>query len=82
MWNIQPCSNAYFILGYNSLSHLTTAEINGGLDGLLLGMFADSLVKNSEWKLSQIIDAYYSLQGTTVYGNNAFAKQKNFAVII
>lgn len=33
---------------------------------MLLGTFADGWVRNSEWKLSQIIDAYYSLQGTRV----------------
>ena len=35
-------------------SHLTIAEINGGIDGLLLGMNADDWEQRSELSLSQV----------------------------
>ena len=47
-----------------TLSHLTVAEVNGGIDGLLLGLhFKDRI--NDAPKLSQIIDRYYLNVGNT-----------------
>lgn len=47
----------------NKYSHLTVAEINGGLDGLIMGKFADEWQAKSEYTLSQILDRYYSPGG-------------------
>ena len=45
-----------------TLSHLTVSEVNGGLDGLLLGNhFKDR--PNDAPKLSQILDIYYQGSG-------------------
>ena len=45
-----------------TLSHLTVAEVNGGIDGLLLGLhFKDR--QNDAPKLSQILDNYYFQSG-------------------
>ena len=45
-----------------TLSHLTVSEVNGGLDGLLLGNhFRDRL--NDAPKLSQILGIYYQGSG-------------------
>lgn len=47
-----------------TFSHLTVAEINGGLDGLLMSENAESWERKSEFTLSQVIDLYYTTQGT------------------
>lgn len=47
-----------------TLSHLTVAEVNGGIDGMLLGLhFKDRT--NDAPKLSQILDSYYAGLGNT-----------------
>eukprot|EP00095_Tigriopus_kingsejongensis_P009018 maker-scaffold674_size113878-snap-gene-0.17 protein:Tk09018 transcript:maker-scaffold674_size113878-snap-gene-0.17-mRNA-1 annotation:"PREDICTED: uncharacterized protein LOC658236" len=45
------------------VSHLTVAEINGGIDGLIMGLNAVEWERNSEFTLSQILDRYYSKAG-------------------
>lgn len=52
--------------GEPTFSHLTIAEINGGIDGLILAMHADDWEKRSELSLSQMIDMYYSRYGLRV----------------
>ena len=44
-------TNSY---GEVTFTHLTIAEINGGIDGLLLGMIAEDWNKRSELSLSQV----------------------------
>ena len=41
--------------GELTFTHLTVAEINGGIDGLLLGMIADDWNRRTELSLSQVI---------------------------
>lgn len=45
------------------LTHLTIAEINGGIDGLILGTLAKDWNRQSLLSLSQIVDKYYSRHG-------------------
>jgi hypothetical protein len=47
---------------------LTVAEVNGGIDGVLLAEYALGLETRTEFTLSQIIDAFYSPQGVRVSG--------------
>ena len=61
-----------FERGFDSttFSHLTVAEINGGLDGLLLSENSNAWERKSEFTLSQVIDLYYSTQGIHVQGSS------------
>jgi hypothetical protein len=71
-FNSTICPNEFYmrlIEVVKAFSHLTTAEINGGLDGLLMSLFAHSWERNSEYTLSQIIDMYYSPHGIKVQGS-------------
>ena len=54
--------------GKSTFSRLTVAEINGGLDGLLLSEEADKWESKSEMTLSQILDMYYTPVGVSVTG--------------
>ena len=47
-----------------TLSHLTVAEVNGGIDGLLLGLHFKDMINDAP-KLSQILDNYYLDLGNT-----------------
>ena len=51
-----------------TFSHLTVAEINGGIDGLILSEHASNWEQHSEITLSQIIDMYYNPFGVSIAG--------------
>ena len=51
-----------------SFTHLTVAEINAGIDGLILSEHAGDWEQRSEITLSQIIDMYYTPFGVSIAG--------------
>ncbi|EFN82874.1 hypothetical protein EAI_07318 [Harpegnathos saltator] len=62
-WNSSAIPRWYF-LKYNDSLEFTTAEIRGGLDGLILANEVEFLYsKIPTLKLSQILDMYYSAHG-------------------
>ncbi|TRY77882.1 hypothetical protein TCAL_09782 [Tigriopus californicus] len=65
-FNSTLCPREFYmrLVGTDAMySHLTVAEINGGVDGLIMGKFADEWQAKSEFTLSQIVDRYYSVGG-------------------
>ena len=58
-FNNSLCPSEFLLTSENSygdptFSHLTIAEINGGIDGLILGLNAEDWEKRSEMSLSQV----------------------------
>ena len=58
-FNNSLCPSEFLLTSKNSygdptFSHLTIAEINGGIDGLILGLNAEDWEKRSEMSLSQV----------------------------
>ena len=49
-----------------TFTHLTIAEINGGIDGLLLGMIAEDWNRRSELSLSQVCCKFAFFSTSTV----------------
>ncbi len=58
-----------YISSTGTFSHLTVAEINGGLDGLLMSSSALQWESKTDFTLSQIIDLYYSTEGLALKGS-------------
>lgn len=59
-WNSTTARRHYFLVR-NENFEMTDAEIRGGLDGLILSELGKSYVLTfPEFKLSQLIDMYYS----------------------
>lgn len=62
-WNSSAVPHWYF-LSSNDKLEFTTAEIRGGLDGLIIANKIESLYSQiPSLKLSQILDMYYSNHG-------------------
>ena len=66
-FNNSLCPSEFLLTSENSygdptFSHLTIAEINGGIDGLILGLNAEDWEKRSEMSLSQVSIIFSSLK--------------------
>ncbi|XP_027196669.2 uncharacterized protein LOC113791135 [Dermatophagoides pteronyssinus] len=67
-WNSTYCQSEYQIIDRNNRHVATMSEINGGIDGWLIGnkLSTEHGRQLRQLKLSQIIDRYYSHDGLTI----------------
>ncbi|OTF72889.1 hypothetical protein BLA29_000066 [Euroglyphus maynei] len=67
-WNSTYCQSEYLITDRNNRHAVTMAEINGGIDGWMIGnkLLSQKGHKLRTLKLSTIIDRYYSHDGLSI----------------
>jgi len=81
-FNSTICPNEFYLRAVRQppvFSRLTVAEVNGGIDGVLLAERAMSLESRTEFTLSQIIDGYYSNAGVRAAGSGALSACDRYA---
>lgn len=81
-WNSTTVPHWYFLSQRERLE-MTDAEIRGGIDGLVLGLnIAEWRRQNSQLRLSQLLDMYYSNRGVFTSNFRSCNRRELFATVI